>query len=866
MIGWSSQLTAQHNHATSRQIKPSTYRSLLLLLILSCAWGILGIRTHTRIHLVVGAGIVGVASLILLLITCATDHTNHLQYIAIAVGASSLIAGLSTHVLGETPWSEGEPLLAYLPICVFIYQCLPISLIIKCALAMPFLLLHILVAIIFYIRDTSELSVIKIALIGVAVIVNVSCLWATCCCEVYSKATFVILGKTLHLRQQLNIEDELSEMVESCDQCNKASAPSVVTAVKLIGLSGMPPEQTVQDVCTKLTQTLTGQKVRISGNCILLLGSCDDVNEHVKACTYFNHTCSSDMRCAIAVHIEVISCMHCLLPEQLLNAETATMQLAGCTDKLVISNRVFEVLSTEDFYINGPKGDDHDIYYEITNVKNASNSSLVLTTFSTANLSKLWKVLEKRSNYIAPDYIPTLETIFDSKDASPFIIMYPEVPSPSCVSPRVSAVNNCNDLLTNTNWDMRSAFYVPRYYPLFNWFTLHLLTNKVKERHYILRNTSALDMVMVLLLAFMVTFLRCVELWPTWYSIILMVALLNIVLLTMVAYMVIIYRYTQHILVIKWIVFIILNITAIMLIAILSHSNKKLSSCIGDIMCILVLLLVQFLPLKYWLVKSVMVLGISISYIIYSRSQNDTHNNCYVGLVSILWLTVLLITCQRDSHLSINLLLVAHQFYHTQCNAVFEARGRCNQLLLTLVPSHILPLLGKHHCYVSLHAKAGLLIIEHADCNEFNREITKLLEKYANLSLCISEVNCMVIMSGTQHLTKLLDLSANIINAMDTPIKMAVHCGIIFEILLGGLHYQLCGNVVNECQNILSIAETGQILLTGDVYKITGQIPTVKLFGTRQIMDTELVLYSIRRQVFIDSPEDTRELTAHTTY
>ena len=839
IIGWSSRLTAQHNHATARKIKPLTYRSLFLVLILSCAWGILGIRMHARIHLVVGAAIMGVASLILLLITCVTNHTNRLQYIATAVGASSLIAGLSTHVLGETPWSEGEPLLVYLPISVFVYQCLPISLIVKCALAMPFLLLHVLVAVIFYIMDTSELSVLKIVLIGVAVVINISCCWETCCREVYSKATFTMLGKTLHIRQQLNVEEELSEMVESCDHC--ASAPSVVTAVKFIDVFSMPLEQTVQDVCTKLTQTIARQKVRIDGNCVLLSGSCDDVNEHVKACIYFNQTCSSDMRCAIAVHIGTVNCTHCLLPAQLLNVETATMQLAGCTtDKLVISNRVFEVLSTEDFYINGPKGDDPVIYYEITNVKNASNSSLVLTTLSTAILSKLWKILEKRSRYTAPGYVPVLETVFDSKDVSPFTIMYPEVPSPSRVSPRVSAVNNLNDLLTDTHWDMRGAFYVPRYYPMFNWFTLHLITANSTDKPCILRNTGTLDMVMVLLLAFMVTFLRGVELWLTWYSIILMIALLNTVFLTMVAYLVIIYRCTQHITIVKWIVSIILNITAIMLIVIL----KNLSNCIDDIMCIIILLLVQFLPLKYWLVKSVMILGISIGHIIYSRSQNDS--NCYVGLVSILWLTVVLITCLRESHLSVNLLVVAHQLYHTQYNVILEARRRCNHLLLSLVPSHVLPLLGKYHCYVKLHAKAGLLIIEHVNCNDLNREIAKLLEKYTNLSLCINEMNCTVIMSGTEHLTKLLNLSANIINAIDVPIKMAVHCGNIYEILLGGIHYQLCGNVVNECQNILSIAETRHILLTGDVYKITGQVSTVKLFGTRQIMDTKLVLYSLR--------------------
>lgn len=200
--------------------------------------------------------------------------------------------------------------------------------------------------------------------------------------------------------------------------------------------------------------------------------------------------------------------MHCLLPAQLLNAETATMQLAGCTaDKLVTSNEVFEVLSTENFYINGPKGDDPVIYYEITNVKNASNSSLVSTTLSTSNLSKLWKILEKRSCYIFPGYIPILETVFDNKDASPFTIMYPEVPSLSRVSSRVSAVNN---LPTNTHWDMTGAFYVPRCYPMFNWFTLHLLIGNSTNKPYILRNTAVLDMVMVLLLAFMVTFLRCV--------------------------------------------------------------------------------------------------------------------------------------------------------------------------------------------------------------------------------------------------------------------------------------------------------------------------------------------------------------------
>lgn len=39
-----------------------------------------------------------------------------------------------------------------------------------------------------------------------------SCLWETWCHEIYSKATFAMLGKTLHSRQQLNVEEELSEM------------------------------------------------------------------------------------------------------------------------------------------------------------------------------------------------------------------------------------------------------------------------------------------------------------------------------------------------------------------------------------------------------------------------------------------------------------------------------------------------------------------------------------------------------------------------------------------------------------------------------------------------------------------------------
>lgn len=856
IIGWSSRLTTQHNHATARRIKPFTYRSLILLLILSCAWGIFGILT--KVHVAVEAAIMGVAAMILLLMSCVTDRVNHLQYIATAAGASSLIAGLTIHVVGETPWSEGEPLLVYLSISVFVYQRLPVPLIIRCILAVSFLLLHVLVTVIFFITDELELSAIGIVLVVVAVIVNVSCLWETCCYEVYSKATFVTLGKTLHLRQQVNVEEELIETLELHDQCKEASPPSVITAVKLIGLSSMPPEHVVQDVCTKLTQTLTEQKIRISGNCLLLLGSCVNVNEHVKACTYLNNAFLSDTKCAIAVHIETVSCVQCLLPAQLLNVETATMQLAGCSDNLVISYRVFEVLSTDDFYIIGPKDDEPVVYYEITNVKNDSNSSLLLTTLSTTNESKLWKTLERRSCYIAANNIPTT---FDSKDATPFIIMYPEIPLPSCASPRVSSINHFNDLLTDTHWDMRGAFYVPQYYPLVNWFTIYLLTDKAKETPYILKNSAAIHMIMVLLLAFMVTFLSCVEVWPIWYSIIIMVALLNVVLLTVVAYLVFIYRYTHHGPLVNWTVFIILNFTAIMLIGIPSHINENSSNCVGDIMCILVLLLVQLLPVRYWLVKSIMILAVSSGYIIYSRFQND---NCDIGLISILWSTVLLITSLRNSHLSINLLLAAHQLYHNQHNVLLEARTRCNRLLLNLVPSHILPLLGQFHCYVRSHAEAGLLIIEHANCNEFKKEMEQLMEKYTNLKVCISEMNYTVIMSDKQHLTQLLDLSINIINTMDIPIKMAMHSGITFEVLLGGTHYQLCGNVVNECQNILLIVKTGQILLTGNVYELTGQLPTAKLFGTRKILDTELALYSIRRQVLVGLPDVGRRLTAHT--
>ena len=862
IFGWGPQLTANHNHATARRIKPFTYRLLILLLILSSAWGIFGIRA--KIHIAVGAGIMGVASLILSLMSCVTDHVNHLQYITTAAGASSLIASLTIHVVGEAPWSEGEPLLVYLPISVFIYQCLPVSLIIKCVLAVSFLLLHIMVAAIFFIRDKLELGVIGILLIGVAVIVNVLCLWEACCYEVYSKATFATLGETLHHRQQLNDEEELLDTLELCDQQTEASAPSIITAVELNGLSGMPPEHIVQEICTKLTKTLTKQKIRISGNYLLLLGSCDNVNEHVKACTYLNHTSLPNVKCAIAVHIEAVSCVDCLLPAQLLNAETTTMQLAGYSDGLVISNSVFEALSADDFYINGPKSDRPVIYYEIADVKNGSNSSLVLTTLSTTKESKLWKTLERRSHYTAANCILTLKTIFDSKDTSPFIIMYPEMPSLSRSSPRVSSTNI--DLLTNTHWDMRGAFYVPHYYPLFNWFILHLLTvnsiDKAKESP-MLRNTAALHMIMVMLLAFMVTFMRCLELWPTLYLIILMMALLSIVLLTVVAYLVFIYRYIHHALLVNWAVFIILSITAIMLIGIPLHSNEHLSKCNSDIMCILILLLVQFLPIRYWLVKSTMISAISFGYIIYSRSLNDSHSNCDIGLVSILWSTIVLIMCQRDSHLAINLLLAAYKLYHNQCNLVVEARTRCNQLLLTLVPLHIFPLLGLCHCHVKSHAKAGILIIEHANHNRFTKEIIKLMETYTNMRLCISKMNYTVIMSGTQHLTQLLDLSFKIMNTVDVPIKMAMHCGIIFEVLLGGINYQLCGNAVNECQNILLIVETGQLLLTSNVYKLTGQVPTVKPF-TRQISNTELVLYPMRRQVFVGSSNVARRLTVHT--
>ena len=857
IFGWSSQLTAQHSHATARRIKPFTYRSLILLLILSCAWGIFGIHTAVdtgEIHVVSGAGIVGVASLILLLMSCVANHVNHLQFIATAAGASSLIAGLTVYVLGERQWSEGEPLLVYLPIALFVYCCLPVSLIIKWILVVSFLLLHILVAVIFLIRDDLELSVMDVVLLVVAVIVNISCLWATCCHEVYSRATFATLGKTLHLRQQVNVEEELIEKLELCGQHKQVSRPSIVTVVKLTGSSGMPPEDIVQDICTKLTQTLTEQKMRIIGNCMLLLGSCDNISEHVKACIYLYHASLTDTRCAIAIHIQAVSCAHCLLPAQLLNAETAAMQLAGYSDKLIISNGVFELLSTDDFYINGPKGEEPVMYYEITNVKSGSDSSLVLATLFTTNESKLWKMLERRSHYIAEDSIPKLETIFDNKDASPFVIMYPRMPSLSHASPRVtSSTNNLNNLLTNTNWDMRGAYYIAQYYPLFNWFTLHLLmanpADKEKERPSILRNTATLHMIMVLLLTFMVTFLRCVESWPTWYLIILMVAVLSIVLLTMVAYLVFIYRYSRHVLIVNWTVFIILNITGIMLIGIPSNDNENLSTCIDDVMCMLILLMVPFLPIRYWLVKSTVISAISVCYIIYSRSENDSHH-CDIGLVSILWSTLLLIMCQRDSHLSINLLLAAHQLHRNQHNVVRETRIRCNQLLLTLVPSHILPLLGRYHCFAKSHANAGLLIIEHADCNEFKKESTKLMEKYTNLSLCISEMNYTVIMSDKQYLTQLLNLSVDIVNNVDVPIKMAMHCGTIFEVLLG-VHYQLCGNVVNECQNILLIVETGQILLTGDVHKLTGQMSTAKPFGTRQILDTELMLYSIRRQVAI---------------
>ena len=531
------------------------------------------------------------------------------------------------------------------------------------------------------------------------------------------------------------------------------------------------------------------------------------------------------------------------------------MQLAGYSDKLVISNSVFELLSTDDFYINGPNGGEPVIYYEIANVKSGSDSSLVLTTLFTTNESKLWKMLERRSHYITEDHTPKLEAIFDNKDSSPFVIMYPEMPSLSCTSPRVtSSTNNLNNFLSNTNWDMRGAFYIPQYYPLFNWFTLHLLkansTDKEIERPSILRNAVAIHMIMVLLLAFMVTFLRCVESWPTWYLIIIMVAMLSIVLVTMVGYLVFIYRYNHHMTLVDWSVFIIMNITGIMLIGIPSHDNENLSHCINDVMCILLLLMVPFLPIRYWLVKSTMSSAISLGYIIYSRSENDPHH-CDIGLISILWSTLLLILCQRDSHLSVNLLLAAHQLQHDQCNVVHEKRIRCNQLLLTLIPSHVLPLLGRYHCFVKSHAHAGLLIIEHGNCNEFKQESTKLIEKYTNLNLCISDMNYTIIMSGKQHLTQLLKLSIDIVNTVDTHIKMAMHCGIIYEVLLGGVHYQLCGNVVNECQNILLIVETGQILITGDFYKLTGQVSTAKLFGTRQILDSKLMLYSIRRQAAI---------------
>ena len=141
------------------------------------------------------------------------------------------------------------------------------------------------------------------------------------------------------------------------------------------------------------------------------------------------------------------------------------------------------------------------------------------------------------------------------------------------------------------------------------------------------------------------------------------------------------------------------------------------------------------------------------------------------------------------------------------------------------------------------------------------------------MSLCIGEMNYTVIMSGnhskpfySQHLMQLLDLSVNIINNVDIPIKMAIHYDIIVEVLLGGIHYQLCGNVVNECQNILLIAKTGQILLTSDVYKLTDQVSTIKLFGTRQILGTEVVLYSITQQVYNNLSDIARQLTAHTVY
>ena len=664
----------------------------------------------------------------------------------------------------------------------------------------------------------------------------------------------LLLGENLHLRQQVNVEEELIEKLELCSQHKEASRPLIITVVQLTGSSGMPPDDIIQNICTKLTKTLTEQKMRISGNCMLLLGSCDNISEHVKACTYLYHASLTDIRCTIAIHFQAVSCVNCLLPAQLLSAETAAMQLAGYSDKLIISNSVFELLSTDDFYINGPKGEEPVMYYEITNVKSGSDSSLVLSTLFTTNESKLWKMLERRSHYIAKDYTPKLETIFDNKDASPFVIMYPQMPSLSRTSPRVtSSTNNLNNLLTNTNWDMRGAYYIAQYYPLFNWFTLHLLmtnpTDKEKERPSILRNTAALHMIMILLLTFMVTFLRCVESWPTWYLIMLMVAVLSIVLLTMVAYLVFIYRYNHHVLLVDWTVFIILNITALMLIGIPSHNNENLSNCIDDVMCMLTLLMVPFLPIRYWLVKSTMISAISFGYTIYSRSENDPHH-CDIGLISILWSTLLLIMCQRDSHLSINLLLAAHQLHHNQRNVVHETRIRCNQLLLTLVPSHVLPLLGQYHCFVKSHANAGLLIIEHDDCNKFKKESAKLMEKYTNLSLCISEMKYTVVMSGKQYLTQLLNLSVDIVNAVDTPIKMAMHCGTIFEALLG-VHYQLCGSIVNECQNILLIAETGQILLTGDVYKLTGQMSIAKLFDTRQILDTELMLYSIRRQVAI---------------
>lgn len=844
---------------------------MFLLITLSCAWGVSG-PVLDKTHLVPGAGFMGVASLILLLMSCLTNRANHLQYIATATGASSLIASLTIHVIGEVPWSEGEPLLVYLPISVLVYQCLPISLMVKSILAISFLLLHILVTVIFYIRDNLELNIIEIILIGVGVIVNISCLWETCCCEIYSKATFVTLGKILHCRQQINIEKELLEILQSCAQGKRTHVPSVITAVKFISLPGMLPEYIVQDVCTKLTQTLTKQKVRITDNYLLLLGSCDDVNEHiVNAWNYLKCTCLSDIKCAIAVHVEEISYADCLLPAQLLNAETVTMKLVKCTDKVVISNSVLELLSTENFNINGPTDDEPTVYYEITSIKN--DWSMVSTTLSTTNEAKLLTVLEKRFHHMAPEFIPKLETVFDSKNTT-FIIMYPEIPLHN--SPRVSPINNPNELLTNISWDMRSAFYVPRYYPMFNWFILHFLTaaNSIRKdigNPGILRNTEALHMMMASSLAFVVTFLRCVELWPSWYLVMMMVALLSIALLTTVAYLVFTYRYTHLASVVNWIVFIILNTIAIMLMVIPSQNNEILSNCVGDITCIVVMLLIQFLPIRYWLVKSAIISAVSVGYITYSRSHNDSHN-CDLGLVSILWSTVLLITCQRDLHMSINLLLAAHHLYHTQYEVLFEARAEYNQILLTLLPSHILPMVGQHCCYTRSHATAGLLIIEHTNCNDFKRETTQLMEKYRNVSLCISEMNYTVIMSDDhsskslhpQHLTQLLDLSINIINTVDGPIKMAIHYGEVVEVLLGGIHYQLCGNVVNECQNILLIAKTSQILLTSDAYKLTGQEPTIKLLGTKQILGTEMVLYSIKRQVYISLSDVAKQLTEHT--